>query len=105
MGRRPTFTRTQRIERGLPVCRTEECDRAPWKRDYCSACRSELDLPRRQPGPKSELLPTPGSGNALFCFRVDPQALVQLRERARGDGVSAGEWVRRAISAALRGQT
>jgi hypothetical protein len=35
MGRQPTFTRAQRIERGLPLCRTPECSCKPYRAGWC----------------------------------------------------------------------
>jgi hypothetical protein len=76
MGRRPLYSRAQRIERGLPVCPVDDCPRAPCSSNHCKVHYREADIPRRRPGEVSATL--------VVDVRADLVRAVKLEAQRRG---------------------
>jgi hypothetical protein len=80
MSRRPSFTREERIAKGLEVCRTPTCPRAPTRqcRGWCGGCFKLA--PRLRSGPAQP--------RALLQAQVRPDLVLAVRLEAERRGVT-----------------
>lgn len=84
MSRRPSFTRAERIARGLPVCAIDGCDRSPHRVGLCwlhyEQPETRAAVPRKR-RPK-------GSPSAVLHADLPPDLVLAAKLEAARRGVS-----------------
>ncbi len=92
MGRQPTFTRPQRIERGLPVCPVDDCHRSPVFSGRCKPHYRAANIPRRRPSDVS----------ATLVVDIRRELVDDIRRRAEALGTYPARVVEEALEPVVR---